>query len=153
MSKKELAIASIPVQEWGETYDDKEALQIGTIFKDLDKPFFAGESLKDPKKDKTSDILSGKKSTEQEEREELMRKISETGFVLDDLTLYLDTHEKDTHAKEIFHSKLNEHSMLKMQFAEKYYPLTRCHVSDCSTLQDDRFCWQKGPMPWEGGCV
>lgn len=153
MSKKELAIASIPIQEWGETYDDKEALQIGTIFKDLNKPFFAAGTLEPLEEDKTSDILSGKKSTEQEEREELMKKISETGFVLDDLTLYLDTHEQDTQAKEIFCSKLNEHSMLKMQFAEKYYPLTRCHVSDCSSLQDDSFCWQKGPMPWEGACV
>ena len=38
-----LAIASVPVQSWGELYDQDAALKTGTIFKDLDanvKHFF-----------------------------------------------------------------------------------------------------------------
>ena len=35
-----LAIASVPVQSWGELYDQDAALKTGTIFKDLDLPFF-----------------------------------------------------------------------------------------------------------------
>lgn len=144
MSEQNLAIAYVPIQQWGEIYDDIEALQVGTIFKDLNMPFFAAPT--------TENMKIEKKTEQPENREELMKKISQTGFVLDDLTLYLDTHEQDTQAKELFRSKLNELKLLKTQFAEKFYPLTRCHISDCSS-HDDRFCWQKGPMPWEGGCV
>lgn len=34
-----LAMAYVPVQPWGETCDLDQALQHGTIFADLDKPF------------------------------------------------------------------------------------------------------------------
>lgn len=34
-----LAMAYVPVQPWGEIYDLDKALQRGTIFADLDKPF------------------------------------------------------------------------------------------------------------------
>lgn len=37
-----LAIGSIPCQKWAELYDNSKALTIGTIFKDLHKPFFMG---------------------------------------------------------------------------------------------------------------
>lgn len=37
-----LAIASIPCQKWSEVYDLNQALTIGTIFKDLHRPFFMG---------------------------------------------------------------------------------------------------------------
>lgn len=153
MSEQNLAIASIPIQEWGETYSDKEALQIGTIFHDLNKPFFAADVIIEPESKKTDGILDGKKPTEQEEREAFMTKLTQTAFVLDDLTLYLDTHEQDAKAKELFQSKLTELNTLKAQFAEKYYPLTRCGISDCNNGEDNRFCWQKGPMPWEGACI
>lgn len=148
-----LAITSIPMQPWGELYSDVQALQIGTIFKDLNKPFFAAPTTEEAVGKKMGTIPTGKKSAEQEERENLMKKIAQTGFVLDDLTLYLDTHEQDEQAKELFHQKLSEQKQLKDQFAEKFYPLTRCHVSDCNNVKRERFCWQEGPMPWEGACV
>lgn len=34
-----LAIAYVPWQRWNQTYDLEKALQVGTIFPDLDKPF------------------------------------------------------------------------------------------------------------------
>lgn len=38
-----LAIATIPCQKWSdELYDSPKALIVGTIFKDLHKPFFMG---------------------------------------------------------------------------------------------------------------
>lgn len=37
-----LAIATVPIQHFGEVYDPKTALQIGTIFEELNLPFFAG---------------------------------------------------------------------------------------------------------------
>ena len=39
--KKNLAAASVPVQTWGELYSGDEALSAGTIFRELDMPFFA----------------------------------------------------------------------------------------------------------------
>lgn len=37
-----LAIGIVPSQKWSQVYDYSEALKIGTIFKDLHKPFFMG---------------------------------------------------------------------------------------------------------------
>lgn len=34
-----LAIAYVPWQHWNQTYELKKALQVGTIFPELDKPF------------------------------------------------------------------------------------------------------------------
>ena len=44
MEETPLAMASVPVQKWGRRYDDAKALEQGTIFPDLDKPFFAAET-------------------------------------------------------------------------------------------------------------
>ena len=41
--QEHLAIASVPFQNWGELYEQAKALSIGTIFRELDKPFFASE--------------------------------------------------------------------------------------------------------------
>lgn len=153
MSGQQLAIASVEVQQWGEIYDDKEALHTGTIFKELNKPFYAASGMLEGSAKKEGGSFFSKEPAEQKEREDMMRKISETCFVLDDLTLYLDTHETDNKAKELYRGKLQEAEDLKKQFAEKFYPLGRPCIlySDCP--QEDRFCWQKGPMPWEGACV
>lgn len=43
MNQEHLAIASVPIQEWTKIYEPEEALFIGTIFSELDKPFFAAE--------------------------------------------------------------------------------------------------------------
>ena len=46
--REHLAMASVPAQSWGELYDPKQALKTGTIFKDLNLPFFAAEDLAIP---------------------------------------------------------------------------------------------------------
>ena len=45
MQNAHLAVASVPVQSWGELYDQDAALKTGTIFKDLDLPFFAADQI------------------------------------------------------------------------------------------------------------
>lgn len=37
-----LGITSIPIQEWKETFDLPKALQLGTLFPELHKPFYLG---------------------------------------------------------------------------------------------------------------
>ena len=81
-----------------------------------------------------------------------MTKINQVSFFLDDLTLYLDTHEKDVEALKLYHEKSLECAELRKQFAKEFYPLTRLCVPSCGSGETS-FCLQKGPMPWEGACV
>ena len=37
-----LAMGQVPMQEWSGIYKPEEALKAGTIFAELDKPFFMG---------------------------------------------------------------------------------------------------------------
>lgn len=144
MSNTQLAIATIPMQEWGPLYEESEALRNGTIFKDLDMPFFAAVDV--PHRD-----CDTPKSEEQKEREALLMRIMKTSFVLDDLILYLDTHAEDVDALALFREKGAERAELKKEYAQKFYALTR----DCLVDVPDAhvFAWEKGPMPWEGGCI
>ncbi|WP_342758099.1 spore coat protein CotJB [Kineothrix sedimenti] len=152
MSENHLAIANVPIQPWGELYSQEEALNVGTIFQDLNMPFFASEAVMGT----TNPIASGLKSLgvskEQKEREQLMTKINQVSFFLDDLTLYLDTHEKDAEALKLYHEKAQECAELRKQFAQEFYPLTKLCVPQCGNGETN-FCLQDGPMPWEGACV
>lgn len=40
-----LAMAYVPMQQWGMLYDENVGLQRGTIFKALDKPFIGEEAV------------------------------------------------------------------------------------------------------------
>ena len=42
MNTDVLAMANIPIQQFGEIYDPKIALRCGTLFAELDLPFYAG---------------------------------------------------------------------------------------------------------------
>ncbi len=39
-----LAMAYVPYQQWGQVYDDSEALSKGTLFPELDLPFTGGST-------------------------------------------------------------------------------------------------------------
>lgn len=152
MSENHLAIANMPIQQWGELYTQEEALNIGTIFQDLNMPFYAAESVMAT----TNPIASGMESLgipkEQSDREQLITQINQVSFFLDDLTLYLDTHEKDAVALTLYHKKAQECAELRKQFAQKFYPLTKLCVPYCESGETS-FCLQDGPMPWEGACI
>ncbi|NLL77374.1 MAG: spore coat associated protein CotJA [Clostridiales bacterium] len=152
MSENHLAIANVPIQQWGELYTPEEALNAGTVFQDLNMPFFATESVMGTTNPIANDTGSLGASREQQDREQLMTKINQISFFLDDLTLYLDTHEKDAKALKLYHEKSQECAELKKQFAQKFYPLTKLCVLHCEKGETG-FCLQDGPMPWEGACV
>lgn len=44
--KMPLAMAYVPFQQWGEVYDDSEALDRGTLFPELDLPFEKGAGMR-----------------------------------------------------------------------------------------------------------
>ncbi len=148
--QEHLAIASVPVQSWGECYEPEAALRVGTIFRDLDKPFFA--ALTDDQPYSRCDQAA---SPEQQERERMLLKLQESSFALDDLRLYLDTHPEDGQGLAVFKERLAERKTLLRTFAQRFYPLTPDCMADIyeSMPAMECYCWQKGPMPWEGACV
>ena len=142
MKETHLAIASVPCQQWGPVYDDEKALRQGTVFQELDLPFYVTEGIP------AGQCVQKGNSTQ------LLCQIQQVSFVLDDLTLYLDMHSEDGQALAMYQEKLAVRDQLKKEFAQKFYPLTRDCVAYCQGQAgvhgDHAFCWQDGPMPWEG---
>ena len=187
--QENLAIASVPVQDWGALYGEEEALRVGTIFQDLNKPFFAasgdgaqscphgGETGAEKQGclrggetgAKTQDGQCGigagnmrqdtcrdaAASSQQQEREHMLARIQETSFALDDVRLYLDTHPDDRQGLALLKEKLAERKRLLLAYTEQFYPLTVDCMADLygKDSSSECYCWQKGPMPWEGACV
>lgn len=139
---KQLAVASVEKQQCDKNnlYDTKTALCEGTIFPELNLPFFASES-----------IPSDKTFKAENEQEQLLNEIMMEGFYLDDLTLYMDTHECDKEIIAVFDKHLQRKEELAKEFAQKYYPLTR-HFIPYAKQYPECFSWKAGKPAWEGGC-
>lgn len=142
MNETHLAIASVPMQEWSQVLDKQEALSVGTIFPELDKPFYCGEKTKSAKQDLNP-------------REKMLQEIQEVSFVLDDLRLFMDTHPQDKNGLELMKTMLKKRKELLITFALQFYPLTMDCMADIYEAYptSECYCWQEGPMPWEGACV
>lgn len=41
-----LAMAYVPWQEWGDLYDEEQALKNGTLFRELNKPFLGRKQVR-----------------------------------------------------------------------------------------------------------
>ncbi len=134
-----LAIASVPCQETdlSNLYDSKEALCNGTIFPELNLPFFITETDKKSR----GDCLASDCCRE-------MMEIMENGFYLDDLTLYLDTHPEDQKALALLKEYLTKKQQLVCDFAKNHFVLTKNCVPE--TPDKGVFSWSDGPAPWEG---
>lgn len=163
--QEHLAIASVPYQNWGELYEQAKALRIGTIFRDLDKPFFASEqdfgnipgscpSQRPGDPDENREDMKNHHS-DQQGRECLMLQVMEISFMLDDVRLYLDTHPEDKDGLQLLKQVIQKRKQLMKDFAEKNFPLTMDCMADLyeKNPESDCYCWNKGCMPWEGACV
>lgn len=161
MSQEHLAMASVPIQKWKPIIGPAEALRQGTVFEELNLPFFVteefsagtGSHLDYQLRDSIMENLE--KSGQQRQRENLMRKIQEISFTVDDLRLYLDTHPQDQEGLKALKGALRERRDLLKDFALAFYPLT---MEDMTQILDQNpesecYCWGKGPMPWEGACI
>ncbi len=162
MNQKHLAIASVPVQKWNSLSGPDEALLQGTVFPELVLPFFAsGERAgigigNGPDPGLRNSILENlEKSGPQQKEEDLLRKIQEISFTVDDLRLYLDTHPKEPQGLEALKAALQKQKGLLQEFALSFYPLTMDSMTQIyeQNPQSTCYCWSKGPMPWEGACV
>lgn len=140
-----LAIASIPVQEWNEVYDEAQGFRIGTIFPELNKPFFVTVFDRELEKKTVGTGLDFKS------QEGMLFQIQQVGFVLDDLRLYLDTHPEDKEGIKLLKSMLKRKKLLMKEFALQFYPLTPECMADIyeNNPDEEEYSWPKGRIPWE----
>lgn len=153
---KSLAIAHIPCQTFHEVYDFSKALQVGTVFEELNMPFFAADELESTI---PANKEIGKEEKEELEREKLLQEINEISFAVNDLGLYLDTHSEESEPRYLYHKCVKKRAELLEEFAAKYYTLTQDCIAKSSCEKKDLekgttvFSWSVGPLPWEGACV
>jgi len=141
--QKHLAFASVPSQSWGKIYEQKDAFKQGTIFPDLDKPFYITAQ---------GDTEDSLQVPELGSEEEMLLKIQQISFVLDDLRLYLDMHPEEKEGLSLMKSYSVKRKNLLSNFAEQFYPLTPDCVTAVFDRNTDSVCfWQRNPLPWEGG--
>lgn len=144
---EQLAMASIPKQEWCEPYDLLTALAEGTIFPCLNLTFYKAPAGKCSCK--TSSSVSDKS---QKNREEMMSQLSAVSFAINDLTLYLDTHPDCPNGLALFYQLLEQRLTLLSDFAREFYPLTQTSMVT-GDYDHNQYGWSEGPMPWEGACI
>ena len=131
----QLAIASIPIQQWNEVYDEEQAFANGTIFPELNKPFFV--TVQDSKLEKGPKKFANTLNAE----EVVLFQIQQASFVVDDLRLYMDTHPEDQEGLKLLKDMLKRRKTLLKAFAvsDKYY---EDMSKDCSA--DYQPVWRTG---------
>lgn len=139
-----LAIASVPIQEWNAVYDEDQALRTGTIFPELNRPFYV--TVPDNETSTSERNLSAEQS--------MLLQIQKVGFVSDDLRLYLDTHPEDKEALKLLKETLRQKRNLMKEFALQFYPLAEVCMDVIYKENPDSecYCWPEGRIPWEGAC-
>ncbi len=126
-----LAVPYVPFQQTGsKKYSQAEALNNGTLFPGLNLPFKC--------KVKASDVVNGP-----------LAELQALEFVLVELGLYLDTHQGDQEAFELFQQYAALEKEGRARYEAMYGPLTQT-----AAASGDRYTWLKDPWPWnfqEGG--
>lgn len=96
------------------------------------------------------------------DRMAMLKEIGEVSFMVNDLTLYLDTHPTDQAALECFSEAMKRRKQLMKEYADEYEPLTMdCVCPDSNNRSGNftkyssqkHFTWGDGPLPWEGGAL
>ncbi len=77
-------------------------------------------------------------------RKKLLKEIMQYDFVLNELTLFLDTHPTHCEALEMFYKIQEKASLLKKEYTNLFGPLTPSVKENAETWE-----WSKGPWPWE----
>ncbi len=123
-----LAFPYIPKQcQNPKRYDQREALQQGTLFPGLDLPFHREMKSRFPA---ANSALS-----------ELMA----LDFAIDELGLYLVTHADDQEVLELYWNYIRLAQEGRAKYEKMYGPLTQ------TTITPDGYTWLKDPWPWDEG--
>lgn len=78
-------------------------------------------------------------------KNELLQKVYETGFALDEITLYLDTHPADKQAMEYYQYIRKANQDAVSAYEQSYGPLM------INQVNSNTWIWTNSPWPWEGG--
>ena len=108
-----LAMAYVPWQYFTNVYEPEQALEVGPIFPELDKPFLAGGGGS-----------AGYDAMINMNHGQLMHWINVVSFAVVDITEYLDTHPNDEEALKYFNDYAEQRRAALRAYAENYGPLT-----------------------------
>ena len=121
-----LANPYVPFQlENAPKYEARFGLVRGTMFPGLDLPFHG-------------------KVNNRELNITPLTELQTLGFAVQDLALYLDTHRDDKEALELYRAYQKMYRECRMQYEQKFGPLTHKTVDDCKEYR-----WLDDPWPWE----
>ncbi len=123
-----MAFPYVPMQGQNpKRYDQREALQQGTLFPGLDLPFHEEMKSRFPA---ANSALS-----------ELMA----LDFAIDEMGLYLVTHADDKEALELYWSYIRLAQEGRKKYEALYGPLSQ------TTITEGSYRWLSDPWPWEKG--
>ena len=121
-----LAVPYVPFQQQGSRkYNQADALANGTVFPGLNLPFHLkteAAALPDSHSTQLQALL----------------------FVVTELGLYLDTHQDDAEAFQLFRQYAEMAREAKKRYEEMHGPLTKLNAG-----QDQAYRWLDDPWPWE----
>lgn len=121
-----LANPYVPFQENNPvTYPAKNGVVRGTLFPGLDLPFMG--MVNDNPLDDTP-----------------LHELQALGFAITELGLYLDTHQDDQEAFELFQSYAKLQKEGREVYEKRFGPLTQAAAAECAT-----YGWMNDPWPWE----
>ena len=121
-----LAAAFVPKQQSAEPrYEAEQALARGTLFPGLDLPFMHMVN--------TPEGLDGP-----------LAELMAIDFISHEMALYLDTHENDEEAFEVYKSFLKLAGEARRRYTERYGAITHKDL-----LYAEKFSWLRSPWPWE----
>lgn len=123
-----LAFPYVPVQKKNPArYDNREALQQGTLFPGLNLPFH---------RELTSRFPAGNTA---------LSELMALDFAIDELGLYLVTHADDREALELYRNYIRMAREGRARYEKEYGPLTQTAVTP------DGYAWLNDPWPWDEG--
>lgn len=120
-----LAMAYVPMQKSANpAYETAEALSRGTLFPGLDLPFI-------------NIVNDTKKLTP-------ITELMAIDFIVDELELYLDSHQNDKEAFAMYQTFLALAKEARERYVKKYGPVTQSDM-----LGMNSYCWLNDPWPWD----
>ena len=106
-------------------YSKTKALENGTFFQELDLPFHL--KVNAPQLADTH-----------------LNQLRALDFVIQELSLYLDTHPNDSEAFALFQNYVELEKTAREKYVEQHGPLTQNDAALSST-----YTWVNGPWPWQ----
>ena len=122
-----LAVPYVPFQRNDPPkYDKDMGLIRGTMYPGLDLPYRNEINKTNP------------------EQNEALRELMEFDFLLNEMALYLDTHEDDTEVFHMYRQHLSEAKAARDRYVKMYGPVDQMDMES-----SESYTWLKNPWPWD----